>query len=136
MTSSSPTRPLPKFPEPDSEPFWRATKDHKLMYQVDAATGEVVFFPRRAVAGRESQWRESAGAGTIYTFTVIRQHGHPYFRARAPYVVAYVDLDEGFRMLAEVAADPDTVHVGQRVAVNWEDHDEVAVPVFRVAGAA
>jgi uncharacterized OB-fold protein len=133
---TSPTRPLPKFPEPDSEPFWRATRDHRLTYQVDTATDEVVFFPRRPVPGRELQWRESAGAGTIYTYTVIRQHGHPYFRARAPYVVAYVDLDEGFRMLAEVAADPDTVHVGQRVSVDWEDYDEVAVPVFRVTGAA
>jgi len=47
-----------------------------------------------------------------------------------------VDLDEGFRMLAEVVEDPDTVHIGQRVAVDWEDHDEVSVPVFRVAGAA
>ena len=136
MTSPSATRPLPKFPEPDSEPFWRATRDHKLMYQVDPATDEVVFYPRRAVPGRDLEWRESTGAGTIYTYTVIRQHGHPYFRARAPYIVAYVDLDEGFRMLAEVVADPDTVHVGQRVAVDWEDHDEVAVPVFRVTGAA
>ena len=136
MTSPSAARPLPRFPEPDSEPFWRATRDHKLMYQVDAASDEVVFFPRRSVPGRSFQWRESAGAGTIYTYTVIRQHGHPYFRARVPYIVAYVDLDEGFRMLAEVVADPETVHVGQRVAVDWEDHDEVAVPVFRVTGVA
>jgi hypothetical protein len=78
----------------------------------------------------------SAGFGTVYTYTVVRQHGHPFFRARAPYVVAYVDLDEGFRMLAEVVGDPDTVQIGQRVAVDWEDHDEVSVPVFRAAGAA
>jgi uncharacterized OB-fold protein len=133
---TTPTRPLPKFPEPDTEPFWQATRDHRLLYQVDAGTGEIVFFPRRATPGRELEWRESAGTGTIYTFTVIRQNGHPYFRGRTPYVVAFVDLDEGFRMLTEVVADPGTVHVGQRVAVDWEDHDEVSVPVFRVVGAA
>jgi uncharacterized OB-fold protein len=81
---------------------------------------------------REPRWRESAGTGTIYTFTVIRQHGHPYFRSRTPYVVAFVDLDEGFRVLTEIAADPASVRIGQRVAVAWEDHDEVSVPVFRV----
>jgi uncharacterized OB-fold protein len=78
--------------------------------------------------------RGSAGRGTIYTYTVVRQHGHPFFRAHAPYVVAYVDLDEGFRILAEVATEPGTVHVGQRVEVTWEDHDEVAVPLFRPVG--
>jgi uncharacterized protein len=36
-------------------------------------------------------------------------------------------------MLAEVDADPGVVHVGMRVEVGWEDHDETAVPVFRPA---
>ena len=127
---TAPTRPLPRFPEPDTEPFWRATREHRLLFQVDPVTGEVVFFPRRG-ADRALEWRESAGAGVIYTFTVIRQHGHPYFRAKAPYVVAFVDLDEGFRILAEVVADPDTVHIGARVQVDWDDHEDVSVPVFR-----
>ena len=133
---TSPTRPLPKFPEPDSEPFWQATRDHRLLYQVDTVNGDVVFFARRATPGQDLEWKESAGFGTVYTYTVVRQHGHPFFRARAPYVVAYVDMDEGFRMLAEVVEDPDTVQIGQRVTVDWEDHDEVSVPVFRAAGAA
>ena len=133
---TSPSRPLPKFPEPDSEPFWQATRDHRLLYQLDTVSGEVIFFPRRATPGQDLEWKESAGYGTVYTYTVVRQHGHPFFRARAPYVVAYVDMDEGFRMLAEVVEDPDTVQIGQRVAVDWEDHDEVSVPVFRAAGAA
>jgi hypothetical protein len=34
-------------------------------------------------------------------------------------------------MLAEVDAEPDAVHVGMRVEVGWEDHDETAIPVFR-----
>jgi uncharacterized OB-fold protein len=133
---TAPVRPLPRFPEPDTEPFWRATHDHKLLYQADAVTGEVVFFPRRGPAGRQLEWRESAGTGTIYTFTVIRQHGHAFFRARTPYIVAFVDLDEGFRMLTEIAADPETVHIGARVRVDWEDHDEVSVPVFRLVDGA
>jgi uncharacterized OB-fold protein len=128
---TAPTRPLPRFPEPDTEPFWSATKQHRLLYQVNSATGEVVFFPRRAVDA-DLEWAESAGRGTIYTFTVIRQHGQPYFRGRVPYVVAFVDLDEGVRILSEIVADPATVHIGARVSVDWEDHDELSVPVFRL----
>jgi uncharacterized OB-fold protein len=118
------TRPLPSFPEPDTEPFWRATHDHRLLYRPEGTPGQ------------PARWLESAGIGTVYTFTVIRQHGHPFFRARVPYVVGFVDLDEGFRLLAEIGADPATVHVGQRVQVGWEDHDEVSVPVFRSVDGA
>ncbi|WP_219412595.1 Zn-ribbon domain-containing OB-fold protein [Pseudonocardia nigra] len=129
MTMGSPaaTRPLPALDEADTGPFWRACGEHRLTYQ-RTATGEVVFYPRQG-AGVETH--ESAGLGTIYTYTVVRQHGHPFFRAHAPYVVAYVDLDEGFRILAEVDSDPDAVRIGQRVQVAWEDHDGVAVPIFR-----
>jgi uncharacterized protein len=125
--TDAPARPLPSLAEPDTAPFWRACADHRLTYGTDEG-GEIVFFPRRVEGGRT---HESAGRGVIYTYTVVRRHGHPYFRTRTPYVVAYVDLDEGFRMLAEVAADPDEVHVGMRVEVGWEDHGETAVPVFR-----
>jgi uncharacterized OB-fold protein len=129
-----PERPLPTFPEPDTEPFWTATAEHRLTYQVCLACGQVVFYPRRhctcCTAG-ELEWRDSAGTGTVYTFTVIRRNGHPFFRARAPYVLGMIDLDEGFRMLAEIDADPDTVHVDQRVTVGWEDHPGLSVPLFR-----
>jgi hypothetical protein len=130
----APPRPLPSRSEPDTAPFWAATRDHRLTYQVCASCGEVIFHPRRhcsACLSVDTRWEESAGGGTVYTYTVIRQHGQPYFRSRLPYVLGFIDLDEGFRMLAEIDADPDTVQVGQRVTVGWDDYDELAVPVFR-----
>lgn len=125
--NNAPTRPLPPLTEPDTAAFWRACGEHRLTYAT-APSGEVVFFPRR-VGGAVT--RDSAGRGVVYTYTVVHQHGHPYFRSRTPYVVAYIDLDEGFRMLAEVDVSPDAVHVGMRVEVGWEDNDDTAVPVFR-----
>ena len=128
-----PERPLPLFPEPDTAPFWAATAEHRLTYQVCRACGQVVFPPRRhctCCTSGDLEWRDSAGAGTVYTFTVIRQHGHPFFRARIPYLVGLIDLDEGFRMLAEIAADPETLQVNQRVSVTWEDHADLSVPIF------
>ena len=128
-----PERPLPLFPEPDTAPFWAATAEHRLTYQVCQACGQVVFHPRRhctCCTSGDLEWRDSAGAGTVYTFTVIRQHGHPFFRARIPYLVGLIDLDEGFRMLAEIAADPQALQVNQRVTVTWEDHADLSVPIF------
>ena len=137
--AAPPERPLPSLAEPDTAPFWAATRDHRLTYQVCASCGEVIFHPRRhctACLSVATEWRDSAGGGTVYTFTVIRQHGQPYFRSRLPYVLGFIDLDEGFRMLAEIGAEPGTVQVGQRVTVGWDDHDELAVPVFRPADQA
>ena len=131
-------RPLPMFPEPDTEPFWAATAEHRLAYQVCLACGQVVFYPRRhctGCTGGELEWRDSAGRGTVYSFTVIRQNGQPFFRARVPYVVGLIDLDEGFRMVAEIAAAVEDVHVNQRVAVSWEDHSGLSVPLFRPEAA-
>ena len=128
-----PERPLPIFPEPDTEPFWSATAGHRLTYQVCRACGQVVFHPRRHCTGCTStdlEWRDSAGLATLYTFTVIRQNGQPFFRARIPYVVGLVDLDEGFRMLAEIAAEPDSLHVDGRVCLTWEDHAGLSIPIF------
>ena len=53
-----------------------------------------------------------------------------------PYAVAYVDLDEGPRVLTNVTGidDPLTqVSVGQRVELAWEEHDELSIPLVKPA---
>jgi hypothetical protein len=130
-------RPQPRFPEPDTEPFWEATKEHKLMYQVDRKTGDVVFFPRRfnpKNGSMDLEWRESKGLGTVYTFSVVRLNRHPSFAALGAYAVAYVDLDEGFRILTNIVGVDDPladVKIGQRVKVAWEDLEGgISLPMF------
>ncbi len=129
--------PLPKFPEPDTEPFWDATKDHELKYQVCDDCGGVVWHPRRHCTHCTSlnlSWKTSKGEGTVYTYSIVRQNYHPAFRERLPYVIAWVDLDEGFRILSNLTGvdDPATdVKIGQRVEVAWEDHEDVSLPLFK-----
>ncbi|MDP3767036.1 MAG: Zn-ribbon domain-containing OB-fold protein [Dehalococcoidia bacterium] len=131
-------RPLPSFPEPDTEPFWEATKQHELRYQVCDACDGIVFFPRAHCPhclSMSLSWKTSRGEGTIYTFTVVRQIGHPAFREKIPYAVAWIDLDEGFRMLSNVVSDaPDQLEIGQRVRVTWEDQEDgISLPLFTPA---
>jgi hypothetical protein len=65
----------------------------------------------------------------------MRQHMAPFFRSILPYVVAFIDLAEGFRMMAGVITDDvDSVAVGQHVRLEWEDHEDCAIPMFRVVG--
>jgi len=132
--ADAPRRPLPDLRELDTRPFWEAARQHELRYQVCNACGGVVFYARRHCPHCMSfdlRWETSRGEGTVYTYTVVRQIGHPFFRERLPYVVAWIDLDEGFRMLSNVIADDvDRVAIGQRVRVGWEDYDDVSLPVF------
>jgi uncharacterized OB-fold protein len=126
---------MPSMTEADTGPFWQAARDHRLTYQRCQQCGETVFFRRRHCPHCGSDGldeKDSAGEGVLYTYTVIRQHGHPFFRSILPYVVGVVDLDEGFRMMAPIrASNVEAVDVGQRVVLEWEDHDNWSLPVFQ-----
>jgi uncharacterized OB-fold protein len=131
------TRPLPSTKEHDTAPFWLATKERRLTYQKCEDCGAVVWHPRAhcpSCVGGRLAWHDSAGRGVVYSFSVIRQSYHPFFRARVPFAVAWIDLDEGPRVLSNLTgvADPTRdVKIGMRVAVEWEPHEELAIPLFR-----
>ena len=141
MTTEKPLRPQPQFPEPDTEPVWEATKDHELKYQTCDKCGEVIFYPRahcNACGSLDTTWNVSKGEGEVYTFSVIMQSRHPAFKDIGPYALAYVDLDEGFRIMTNVVGvdNPiDDIKCGVRVKLTWEDQGEgnIAIPVFEPA---
>jgi len=136
-----PSRPMPVFPEPDTQAYWEATKQGKLLYQQCNACQSVVFTPRahcNKCGSIDLETLESKGEGTVYTYSVVRQNRQPAFAEMGAYSVAYIDLDEGFRMLSSVVGvgDPTKeISVGMRVKVEFEEQDsgDYRVPVFRPA---
>jgi uncharacterized protein len=97
----------------------------ELAYQV-AADGRPVFRPRVG----PTEWRVSAGRGTVHATTVVRPRGGE------AYNVVLVDLDEGFRMMSKVVGvAPEDVAIGARVRLAWEDGDDAPLPVFEVDAA-
>ena len=86
----------------DQSPLARY-RDHlardELAFQV-AADGTPVFFPRVLAPGTgeaDLAWRTSAGLGTVYATTTVYARGEP------PYNVALIDMDEGFRLMGQLA---------------------------------
>jgi len=81
----------------------------------------------------------ASGRGQIYTFTVTHQNQVPPFAAAVPYAMAYVELDEGPRLLTHiVGCEPGAVRIGQNVVVDFQpqerdDGELFAVPRFRPA---
>jgi uncharacterized OB-fold protein len=131
------TRPLPRLDEHDTSEFWRATRNKELKYQKCDDCGTLVFYPRRHCTGCTSghlAWHVASGKGTVYTYSVVRQSYHPFFRNLIPYAVAWIDLDEGPRILSNIVGVDDPlldVKIGQRVEVEWEEHDQLCIPLFR-----
>ena len=82
----------------------------------------------------------AAGTGTVYTFTVTNQNQARGFAEACPYVMAYVDLDEGVRVLTNVVGcEPDEVRIGMAVEADFahqerDDGEAFAVPRFRPVG--
>jgi len=103
----------------------------ELAYQWSPEAGKAVFYPRVICPFTGSdrlEWRVSAGLGTVYATTVV----HPA-REGAPYNVALIDCDEGFRLMSRVEdLPPEAVRIGMRVKflVHRLGGDEPPYPVF------
>jgi uncharacterized OB-fold protein len=120
-------KPVPT-PNADTRPFWDACNREELIYQYCRACDRAQFYPRAmctACHGHDLEWRTSSGRGTVCTFTVNHRPPNVAFQDDVPYAIALVDLDEGFRMMMNVLdCDPDSVHIGMRVAVTFESRGE------------
>jgi hypothetical protein len=133
MTGAWEPRPVPEV-TPESEPYWRAASEGRLLVRECSDCGLVYHYPRALCPDCLSEdvaWREAAGTGEVYSYSSAeRVAGWP--EADLPLVVAYVELDEGPRVMTNVDADPDAVAVGTRVRVRFVDtgDEDVAVPVF------
>jgi len=122
--------------EPETEPFWEAARNRRLLIQRCEACERWQYYPRPFCASCWSgdvAWAEASGEATLYTFSIVRRNDLPPFDERVPYVAAVVDLAEGPRMITEVVdCDHDAVEIGMPLDVTFRDlTDEVTIPVFR-----
>ncbi len=130
-------KPLPE-PTQESQPYWDALSEGRLMLQSCGACGKVRHYPRPlcdACYSFDVRWIEAKGVGTVHSWTVTHHAFNHGFKAEVPYVLVTVDLVEGVRMQAPLR-DPDlnglTIGLPVRVIVELAN-DELALPAF-VAG--
>lgn len=130
-------KPLP-IVTAESRPFWEACRRHRLLLQRCGACGALQYYPRGVCArcwGTALAWQEASGRGTVYTYTVTYRTETRGFREETPYVVAWVELEEGVQVLTNiVGCAPEAVRIGMPVVVAFEDVDDaVSIPRFRPA---
>lgn len=120
MAEPGPLRTLPA-PMPavntETEPFWSAAADGRLLLKRCLSCAAVVWYPRGMCphcGSPRTEWFEGSGRGTVYSFTVNHK-GEGAYRGQV-YVLAYVELEEGPRMLTNVVEiDPGEVEIGMAV---------------------
>jgi uncharacterized OB-fold protein len=123
-------------PTPDTQPFWDATKNDVLLLPKCDACGELHWYPRGFCPFCHKgtiSWVEASGDATLYTFSVS-ERGRGDWAEVTPYVVAYVELHEGPRILTNVVdCDPAALEVGQQLRLVWDEAGEYKFPRFRPA---
>ncbi|MFZ6005098.1 MAG: Zn-ribbon domain-containing OB-fold protein [Actinomycetota bacterium] len=120
MSDRLPAAPPPYNPE--AEPFWTAAAEGRLVLPRCDACGHHIWYPRDwcPVCGHGSvTWTELSGDATVYAVTVLHKAMGPW-SAAAPFAVAYVELAEGPRILANiVTTHAQQVHIGDQVRATF-----------------
>jgi acetyl-CoA acetyltransferase/uncharacterized OB-fold protein len=130
-------RPLPEL-TPANERFWTGGADGTLHIDGCGDCGALVHPPVpvcQVCRSRNRVMVPVSGRATVIGFTVNHHSWTPAFEP--PYVIANVALEEdpSVRLTTNVVdCDPDAVHVGQRVAVRFEHHEDVWLPLFAPTG--
>ncbi len=133
-------RPLPEI-TPASDWFWRSGADGTLRIQGCSDCHQLVHPPTPICPKcRSRNWApvEVSGRATVVGFTVNVQPWLPSFDLDLPYVIANVALEEdaGVRLTTNiVGSEPADVHIGQQVAVTFDEQQDVWIPLFEVTGA-
>jgi uncharacterized protein len=99
------TRQMPVVDEL-SRPHWEAAREGRLLIQRCRSCGRHQFYPRPHCvhcSARDPEWVEAKGTGRLHTFSVVHRTADPAFADRVPYVFGVVELDEGPRILANLA---------------------------------
>jgi hypothetical protein len=119
---------LAPSPFPETAPYWQAAAEGKLLLKRCNSCHSYHFYPRVFCPfcfSAETEWREAAGTGTIYSFSVTR-------RAEIPYAIAYVTLTEGPTMITNIVdCELDAIRIGQSVRVVFKPaENNQPVPMF------
>ena len=135
MTAELPS-PAPAV-NPETQEYWAATAQGRLLLKRCLDCGSLIWYPRAICpecASLRTEWFQASGRGRVYSYT-LNHRGQDAYSDAGPYVLAYVELDEGPRMMTNiVGADAAGVTVGMRVEVVFHDTgDGTALPRFRPA---
>lgn len=128
------TKPVPEV-QPWSLRFWEGTKQGQLLIQFCQDCKSNIFYPRKYCPecwSAKLDWKQASGKAKVYTFSTAYSMVEPKFMDELPYTIAYVDLDEGVRLMTRIVeCKPEEIHVGMDVEVVFHPRADFMLPYFR-----
>jgi uncharacterized OB-fold protein len=101
---------------PDTRPYWDALEQRKLLLHRCRNCGKAHHYPRAHCPfcfGGNLDWEQASGRGTVYSYSVMH-------RADPPYVMAYIELEEGPVVMSNIVGTPfDKIRIGAPVTVDF-----------------
>lgn len=105
--------------------FWESLKEHAVKVQRCETCASFRYIPKDicpTCSSAQASWEPISGHGEVYTYTIVRRAPTPAYQEDAPYVIAHVTMNEGFRMAARlITADLESVRIGMPVRIAYED---------------
>jgi 3-hydroxyacyl-CoA dehydrogenase len=99
---------------PENRPFWQAAEQGRLLLKHCRDCSQLHFYPRARCPfcmSDRTDWVESSGRGTLYSFTIVP-------KAPTPTAPAIIELEEGVRLTSVVLdADVNALAIGDPVVV-------------------
>ena len=116
---------------PETKRFWDAAAKGKFLYGWCNACKEPHYFPRSLCPFCFSDnvaWKEASGRASIYTYSIMHR------TQSAPYVIAYVTLEEGPSLLTNIVDSKiEEIKIGASVSLVFKPSEGgPPVPFFRI----
>ena len=126
--------PLPQ-PDLDTQPFWDGCQEGTFLVPRCRGCGATRWPPGPMCPecqSSETEWIESSGRGTVYSWVVATHPVHEVLVDQVPYVVGLIELEEGVRVVGNVEGyPPDEVEAGMTVELFFEEVEGIRLPNFR-----
>jgi uncharacterized protein len=121
----------------EATPHWKAAREGRLLLPFCTTQNHFCWPPAQRCPRCQGSiaWRESDGRGVVETFSIVRRPVQPEWKGREPYIVAFIKLDGGGRILSNlIDCEPEKVQCGDRVACTFVEttDPELGLPVFRL----
>src|SRR4051794_17656698 len=134
MSEATYNKPLPR-PNRLSNPYWQGTRQHEMRIVRCKGCGHN-FLPAAdrcpRCLSKDVEWIKASGRGKVWSWVVFHQRYFPAFEADLPYNVAYVELEEGPRLMTNlVECETADIRCDMPVEVVFDDVTaEISLPKF------
>ena len=121
--------------DPLDAPFWDGCREGRfLLHRCEICRRHYWPASRCVTHGAaDMRWVESSGRGAVYTYTVLHHAYTPAMKAKVPYAVVVVQLDEGPFFHAGLVDCPlEKLEVGLRLEAVMMPHESgLTLPMFQ-----